>query len=245
MPKIKQSFLTIVIGLALAAGISYAATWTGPTANPPLNNTEAPLNVGTVSQAKSGNLAVGTSVIPTVSLNVGGASNFTGVSQFLSRAIFVDKVGIGTVNPRAKLDVAGNVRIANGTQCDGCFLVSDADGLASWTDIGLGSSGKDDSGSISSVEQLKVTNGTVRFIVFPKYRHDSRRITNVHIMWSGSSWPVSDLFKIYSFAYMRYDLKIDTDRQGFTVTLLKSDGSIYHYLDEQFYTFYYTIGYSE
>ena len=36
MKTYKQTIITIVLGLALAAGLSYAATWTGPTDNPPL-----------------------------------------------------------------------------------------------------------------------------------------------------------------------------------------------------------------
>ncbi len=41
-------------------------------------------------------------------------------------------VGIGTTNPQAKLDVAGRVRIVDGTQADGRVLTSDANGFASW-----------------------------------------------------------------------------------------------------------------
>ena len=50
MKTYKQSILTIVIGLALAAGLSYAAPWTGPTADPTGGNTESPINVGVVNQ---------------------------------------------------------------------------------------------------------------------------------------------------------------------------------------------------
>lgn len=46
-------------------------------------------------------------------------------------------VGIGTSNPIAKLDVAGNVRIADGTQGAGKLLKSDANGLASWSQVTL------------------------------------------------------------------------------------------------------------
>lgn len=42
------------------------------------------------------------------------------------------KVGIGTTAPKAKLDVNGNVRIADGTQSAGRVLTSDSDGNASW-----------------------------------------------------------------------------------------------------------------
>lgn len=41
-------------------------------------------------------------------------------------------VGIGTGAPLAKLDVAGNIKIADGTQGAGKVLTSDASGLASW-----------------------------------------------------------------------------------------------------------------
>ena len=41
-------------------------------------------------------------------------------------------VGIGTVNPSAKFEVAGSVKIADGTQGAGKLLTSDAAGNASW-----------------------------------------------------------------------------------------------------------------
>jgi hypothetical protein len=40
--------------------------------------------------------------------------------------------GIGQSNPTAKLDVAGNIKIADGTQGAGKVLTSDANGLATW-----------------------------------------------------------------------------------------------------------------
>ena len=52
-----------------------------------------------------------------------------------TRGIFVDNdknVGIGTTSPVAKLDVAGSIRIADGTQGDGKVLTSDADGVGWW-----------------------------------------------------------------------------------------------------------------
>ena len=42
------------------------------------------------------------------------------------------RVGIGTTTPAAKLDVAGTIKIADGTQAANRVLTSDANGLASW-----------------------------------------------------------------------------------------------------------------
>jgi len=48
------------------------------------------------------------------------------------------KVGIGTDNPGATLDVQGSLRVADGTQGAGKFLTSDANGTASWAAPGSG-----------------------------------------------------------------------------------------------------------
>jgi len=42
------------------------------------------------------------------------------------------KIGIGTINPGAKLEIVGDIKIVNGTQGAGKVLTSDATGLASW-----------------------------------------------------------------------------------------------------------------
>ncbi len=41
-------------------------------------------------------------------------------------------VGIGNTNPQAKLDITGNIKIADGTQGDGKVLTSNATGVATW-----------------------------------------------------------------------------------------------------------------
>ena len=50
-----------------------------------------------------------------------------------------DSVGIGTINPAARLDVAGTVKISGGNPGVGKVLTSDANGLASWQTVSGGS----------------------------------------------------------------------------------------------------------
>ena len=57
-------------------------------------------------------------------------------SNGYGRRVTIDedgKVGIGTETPQAKLDIVGNIKIADGTQSQGAILTSDANGQASWT----------------------------------------------------------------------------------------------------------------
>lgn len=60
---------------------------------------------------------------------------YTSNATSLTERVRIDgagNVGIGTATPAAKLDVAGTVKIADGTQGVGKVLTSDAAGLASW-----------------------------------------------------------------------------------------------------------------
>jgi hypothetical protein len=45
------------------------------------------------------------------------------------------RIGVGTLSPLNRLDIHGTIRIADGTQGDGKILMSDADGVAKWTNI--------------------------------------------------------------------------------------------------------------
>jgi hypothetical protein len=63
------------------------------------------------------------------------AYRFTIASEDLTERFVIQQtgnVGIGTINPGAKLDVAGSIKIADGTQGAGKVLTSDANGLATW-----------------------------------------------------------------------------------------------------------------
>jgi len=86
---------SLIVGVfTMSAIISFAVlAWTGPTANPPANNTPTPLNESNTSQTKEGGLT----------LNTGGATNGLIVQS--------GNVGIGTTSPGAKLEVNGGVKI--------------------------------------------------------------------------------------------------------------------------------------
>ncbi|GLB53639.1 hypothetical protein NBRC110019_26800 [Neptunitalea chrysea] len=52
-----------------------------------------------------------------------------------SNAWYRTKVGIGTTNPSASLDLEGTLQYVDGNESDGYVLVSDANGNASWSDV--------------------------------------------------------------------------------------------------------------
>lgn len=62
MSKFTSQAKIIVLALFLALGISYASAasvWTGPSATPPGDNVDVPVNVGNNAQSKTGDLSVG------------------------------------------------------------------------------------------------------------------------------------------------------------------------------------------
>ena len=59
--SIKEGVKVAIIALIITLGVTYAyAAWTGPTVAPPDGNVNAPINVGTVDQIKSGGIGVDT-----------------------------------------------------------------------------------------------------------------------------------------------------------------------------------------
>ncbi len=100
MPTKKFSLILIItiiltLGLSISLG-SLLADWTGPTATPPEDNAAAPINESTNLQAKPVGLLI--NYLP---LGSGGSAH--------GLIVQYGKVGIGTTNPQAMLDVNGNI----------------------------------------------------------------------------------------------------------------------------------------
>jgi len=109
------SLPAIILSTLLAVAIIYA--WTEPTAVPPGDNVPAPINVGNILQTRTGALVL------------------KGVLETENQTLLATQggnVGIGTTEPTAKLEVAGQIKITGGSPGAGKVLTTDADGLASW-----------------------------------------------------------------------------------------------------------------
>ncbi len=114
-------FLTILTAVILGALIAYGG-WFEPTANPPEGNVAAPINVGNVGQAKEGGLQLNALGTAPAGLIVSGDATH-------------GLVGIGTANPKNKLDVEGGAVI--GSSYSGS-VNAPADGLLIQGRTGIG-----------------------------------------------------------------------------------------------------------
>ena len=83
MKNVAQNIKAVVLGIIVAAGVTYAFAWTGPTATPPNGNVAAPINVGSSIQTKLGGLILNGSTTSQLStgLTVFGQSIFDGSIQ--------------------------------------------------------------------------------------------------------------------------------------------------------------------
>ncbi len=92
MNTIKELTKTIIVAMILIAGVSLVSAWTAPTQIPPGGNVSAPVNVGALSQYKSGAFGVG------------------GLFRAYGNAIVDGSLSIGTASPTQKLDVNGDIK---------------------------------------------------------------------------------------------------------------------------------------
>jgi hypothetical protein len=102
----------------------------------------------------------------------------TYISTSYSDAMVVTdgKVGIGTINPSANLDIAGSVKIVDGSEGAGKVLTSAADGTASWQNVApsnvtwslFGNSGTNVTSFLGTTDNQSLrigTNDTARMII--------------------------------------------------------------------------------
>lgn len=66
-------------------------------------------------------------------MNTNGATGTSDDVVILSNG----NVGIGTATPAVRLDIRGSLRIVDGAQSEGAFLVSDENGVGTWYDSGF------------------------------------------------------------------------------------------------------------
>ena len=112
MKYLVSSLKVIILGIVLASGVSYIFAWTVPTSTPPDGDVSAPINVGSNTQTKSGNIIL--SQLFADGITVFGASTFNG------------NLTIGSTSAVA------TVKIVDGNQAPGKVLTSDINGKASW-----------------------------------------------------------------------------------------------------------------
>lgn len=105
MPKKEnlKILIYLIVAVVISVGVSISvqsllAAWTAPTATPPGGNVATPINEGSNTQVKSGILGI------TNDFYVGIGNTF-----------FVDEsgttnIGIGTADPKTKLDIDGVIR---------------------------------------------------------------------------------------------------------------------------------------
>lgn len=82
----RQLFAMLFMAFSVLLAIALVSAWTGPTAKPPNNNVAAPVNVGTVDQAKNGSLGANFfAVIGNTLLDgTNGDCNADGVNSYLN-----------------------------------------------------------------------------------------------------------------------------------------------------------------
>lgn len=111
-----------------------------------LQNTSTALNTKTALFYKNDNNYAGS--IATIQTAPGyyrmGLFTYGGAASGLKERISIlddGNVGVGTTNPTARLEVAGSLKIVDGTQGEAKILTSDAAGTASWQKASAGNGG--------------------------------------------------------------------------------------------------------
>ena len=129
-------------------------------------------------------------------------------------------VGIGTINPTAKLEVNGQIKMTDGTHGAGKVLTSDANGLATWTTPGSGSSNLADGTAVGNTTYWNGTDWVETSNLFSNG-------TNVGI---GTTTPTTQL-DIMGTTESRSRFRYGTETTGLTIGNWANEAYIYNELN--------------
>lgn len=129
-------------------------------------------------------------------------------------------VGIGIHNPTAKLEVAGNIKITDGTHGVGKVLTSDANGLATWTTPTGGASNLSDGTAVGNTTYWNGTDWVETSNLF-------NNGTNVGI---GTTAPTSQL-DIVDPTTSRSRYRYGTETAGLTIGNWANEAYVYNELN--------------
>lgn len=123
-----KNFILGAIAVSVSTALVSYASWSDPGSSGPNANVPAALNTGSAYQAKSGGLI----------LNAAKSTLFgLIVNDNPSDAANTGRVGIGTANPQAKLDIIGNLEINGAIKPNGAgWNKGDPDKLLAWLGSG-------------------------------------------------------------------------------------------------------------
>jgi hypothetical protein len=126
--KIKQNIKVIILASILTLGASYVladGVWTAPPCSPPGCNVDAPINVGASTQIKTGKLALGSSWTTAI---------VEGTNYILQLA--------GSLLVNGQVTINGPILIKDGSQGAGRYLMSNSEGLATWSPLPVNGDGE-------------------------------------------------------------------------------------------------------
>ena len=145
-----QTFKILGLALVLSFGVSYVYAWTKPTVAPLGGNTSAPINTGATDQSKEGNLAVGSTNLPAITLDVTG--NLSAGNAFFTG----DVNAVGKVCDKTGC-IGSNSGGGSATETDPTVLESVKNGV-SWTEVtGIPPGFLDNTDNIGTLNVITVT----------------------------------------------------------------------------------------
>jgi trimeric autotransporter adhesin len=145
-------------------------------------------------------------------------------------------VGVGIATPTAKLDIAGNIKITDGTQGLNKVLTSDANGLASWaaapsaTSTAWGLQGN--TGTNSTANFIGTTD--LKDLIFKTNNSERLKLTSggktrfFHNTWNTS---INNLFSIGDSTFNVFDISTSTASADGQSTIFKFRGNNAGYND--------------